>query len=164
MLKDMQQSIRHVDDYAINEQTLFIQPYRDIEYSTKVMEPNTTYLVKQTPLQLVQSACLANGSSYDGRRLYSLYSLGIKSKPPIMISEGLAIIAAPTLSPSNPNCEWFFSRHVVSCIAEKQEGKVGTQIMFRDRTSIFLDISHSQFLNALDKAHRCQAFLQNFDY
>ncbi|MFK3936234.1 competence protein ComK [Alkalihalobacillus sp. NPDC078783] len=158
-----QSIIHYSDDYGIGPQTLLIKPNHDIEYSTKIMEPNRTYYVKQTPLQLIETACLSNGSSYDGRSKFSVASLGIKSKPPILISESQAIIAAPTHSPSNPKCQWFFPRHIVSSDGNVQEGKDGTQVIFRDRTKIFLEISHSQFLHALTKAHRCQAFLQNFN-
>ncbi|MEN0644965.1 competence protein ComK [Alkalicoccobacillus gibsonii] len=152
----------YVDDYAISSKTLLIKPQYDMEYSAVVMEEDSTYHVSQTPLQLIKTACLTNGSSYDGRSKFSVASLGIKSKPPILISEGLGIIAAPTHSPSNPKCEWFFSRHVVAIDETMQEGKNGTQVTFRDRTKVFFHISHNQFLHALTKAHRCQAFLQNF--
>ncbi|MEK4566452.1 competence protein ComK [Alkalihalobacillus sp. FSL R5-0424] len=154
--------IQHADDYEITQDTLLIKPFYDIEFSSVIMESNQTYYVKQTPLQLIKQACLTNGSSFDGRSTFSVSSLGIKSKPPILISESQAIIAAPTHSPSNPRCEWFFSRHVVAIDETSQEGKNGTQVTFRDRTKVFFEISHNQFLGALTKAHRCQAFLQNF--
>ena len=58
MYNNEHKDIHYVDEYDINSETLSMQPNRDIEYVTIVKEANTTYLVKKTPRQLLEAACL----------------------------------------------------------------------------------------------------------
>ncbi|MDQ0207004.1 competence protein ComK [Alkalicoccobacillus murimartini] len=156
-----QEDIHYVDEYDINSETLSMQPNRDIEYVTIVKEENTTYLVKKTPRQLLEAACLLNGSSYLGRIEYIRKLLGLRNKVPVLISERQSIIAGPTHSPTHPDCVWFFASHVLTSRSCKKHGKNGTLITFRDHSSLFVDISVSQFTSALNKARICQGMLNH---
>src|SRR5699024_12209027 len=82
--------------YIINKETVAILPAKQIEYHAVVTEGNQTVFVRQTPLELVKAACLANWCTYEGRRQAVMHHTGFKQKVPIPISINHEIFAFPT--------------------------------------------------------------------
>ena len=151
-----------VSDYEINAETLMMTPNHDVDFHTKVLEPRFEYFVKKTPMELLKQACLYNGSTYDGRVMFARTQLGQRNKVPVLISERLAIIASPTHSPANPYCNWIFTAHVSESKTFNMAEKIGTLVIFKDRSCSFLDLPTTQFKSLTNKALMCQGLLRQY--
>ncbi|WP_407270049.1 competence protein ComK [Radiobacillus sp. PE A8.2] len=99
-------------NYAITISTMALCPARHIDYDTIVYERDRTLYVKKTPLQLIKSACIDYGASYDGRRAAVTHKLNFRKKVPIPISISYNIYAFPTQSAKHYDCTWIFFSHV----------------------------------------------------
>ncbi|TSB48579.1 competence protein ComK [Alkalicoccobacillus porphyridii] len=154
--------IRYVPDYDINEKTLLILPHKDIEYESKVFEPNIEYYVKRKPLELLEQSCLDNGSNLQGRIDFVRSRLGQRNKVPVLIKENQPVVASPTHSPKNPECQWIFTTHISDSKQYKNSGKNGTLVTFKDRSMIFLNIPKSQFSIMVNRAHMCHGLMRYF--
>ena len=71
-----------LESYEINRHTLALFPARHIDYETIVLQDHYEWYVRQTPLEIIQRACLEGGSSYDGRRKAVIHFTGAKKKVP----------------------------------------------------------------------------------
>ncbi|WP_077623203.1 competence protein ComK [Sediminibacillus massiliensis] len=131
-----------LNHYEINEKTLALLPAAHIDYATIVLEGDKTFHISQTPLQLIKTACLEAGASYDGRRKAVMYQTGSKRKTPIPINPGKHIYAFPTQSPSLFSCAWIFYHHILSIkpLANKPTEK--SMIIFDNGIKLPLQESH----------------------
>ena len=81
-------------EYIINENTLFIEKNSILEQIFICEEDNKLYL-DSSILNIIDSSCLAYGSSYKGRKEYSKKCIRITSKIPIIIKEKPLLIFMP---------------------------------------------------------------------
>jgi len=101
--------------YEITQDTVAIITAQHIDYATIVLESDRQLYVNKRPLQLIKSACLDGGASYDGRRQAVIHQIGMQkkwNKVPIPISPLEWIYAFPTHAPNYEHCYWIFYRHV----------------------------------------------------
>ncbi|MDT8863006.1 competence protein ComK [Alkalihalobacillus sp. MEB130] len=103
-----------VNEYLINKGTMLIEPTFDEfgQLHSFVTEEYTSYLVKKSPLTVVDDSCFYYGSSFHGRLDASEKITGDLSKIPICISEANRIFFFPLESPHNNWCHWVSHYHV----------------------------------------------------
>ncbi len=140
-----------IDDFVINPLTLAILP---MEYEGKLyskvyqLDEETELFVPFKPLDLIKSACITYGSSYEGRKDASRYLIGITHKIPISIDPTNSIYFFPTNSPDKSTCGWIAYDHV------KTYSKVDTSntlVTFHNNVSIVIPISRYSFDNQIKR-------------
>ncbi|MFB4163897.1 competence protein ComK [Alteribacillus sp. JSM 102045] len=123
-----------VDHYEINSSTMALLSVAHTDYNGIALEAHQKVFVRKTPIQLIKSACLDSGSSYEGRRMAVTYQTGSKQKVPIPVDPLHHIFAFPTHSPRAFECNWIFYHHVSSIQAYRspQEPSIKSIITFKN--------------------------------
>jgi competence protein ComK len=143
--------------YKINERTLALIPARQMDYATIAYEHNKQYFVKETPIQLVKTACLEYGSTYQGRRDAVVYHTGYKRKVPIPISISKIIYSFPTHAPTDFECIWIFPSHVQSVIHHPTPKKKPKSIVqFKNGQQLQLNISSYMINKQMERTSVCR--------
>ncbi|MBB5174552.1 competence protein ComK [Texcoconibacillus texcoconensis] len=142
------------DQYDINCETMSLLTAKSTDYDSIVLESDRTLYVRQTPLQLIESACLRGGSSYDGRRIAVMHETGAQRKVPIPINRLENIYAFPTHSPKNFNCHWLFSAHIHK-MTPNPKNKKQCLITFTNNEKITLDVSPSVIEKQMHRTSYC---------
>ena len=139
--------------YQINEKTIALCPAKEIDYDTIVLEQEATYRVSKTPMQLIKDACIANWSTYEGKRQAVIHHTNFRHKVPIPINLEKNIYTFPTHSPSEFECHWIFFNH----IARIQQTKHPSQclITFKNKQQIPLPISAYVFKKQYERTMSC---------
>ena len=70
-------------DYDINAGTLAIIPLD--EDSTKIVEVDNEFVVRENSMKIIDNSCMYFGSSYDGRLAGTKNMIGVNYKAPIVI-------------------------------------------------------------------------------
>ena len=99
-----------MESYEINKDTVALVPKDDNK--TIVYETDDSFVVDETPLQIMEESCEYFGSSFEGRQTGTLKMLGYTHKVPIIVEESKDLIFFPTLSPKNEGCSWISYNHV----------------------------------------------------
>lgn len=143
-------------DYEINSDTLVVMPIN--KNSTKVIEQEDEYYIKNNTLSILEHSCEYFGSSYEGRKEGTRKLLGISHKSPIIVEESRQIIFFPTESPDNVNCSWInlglIDRYYKS-------GNKKSSIQFKNGEIIDLDISIGSLTNQIMRATRLKYLLED---
>lgn len=144
--------------YIIKESCKALLPINHMNYQTIVDTTTEKFYVKKTPFEIIKESCLQYFSSYEGRREAVKYMTGYTHKSPIPISTTLHIYAFPTLSPSHPDCIWFFSHHIkkIEELTDKYTSDYRTIVHFRDGSTLKTDISSYILKNQLKRAIYCK--------
>ncbi|MFB4163918.1 competence protein ComK [Alteribacillus sp. JSM 102045] len=123
-----------VDYYEINPSTMALLPAAHMDYEVIALEEHQKLFVRKTSIQLIQSACLDGGSTYEGRRMAVTHQTGSKQKVPIPVNPLHQIFAFPTHSPRVLECNWIFYHHVHSIQAHRspQEPSIQSIITFKN--------------------------------
>src|SRR5690625_4827044 len=130
-----------VENYKITKGTIAILPAKQIEFSSYLLERESTKRVKKTPLQIIQQACLDHDwCDFEGRRKAVAYHTGFKQKIPIPISLHKGIIAFPTHAIKAFECCWIFVDHILK-IEKQKEDKRKSIIHFRNRHPVIINVS-----------------------
>ena len=93
--------------YYINRGTCAIIPIEN--EMSEVVELDTSFVVKKTPIEIIDESCRYFGSSYKGRNDGAKIMLGMNYKLPILIEEFNNLIFFPTSSPRFGHCILFVS-------------------------------------------------------
>lgn len=139
--------------YQTNEQTIALCPVKEMDYDTLVIEKHETYKVKKTPLQLIKKACIANWSTYEGKRQAVIHHTNFRHKVPIPIDLEKNIFAFPTHSPSAFECHWIFFSHIAHIHKTEQPNQ--TLITFKNKKQLSLSISHYIFKKQYERTLAC---------
>ena len=142
------------ESYEINQHTLALLPARHIDYETIVLQNHDEWYVRQTPLEIIQRACLEGGSSYDGRRKAVIHFTGAKKKVPIPINPWKNIYAFPTHSPHLFECSWIFQPHIRN-ISPSPKDPQTTVITFYNGKKIEIPISHYSMKQQMLRTATC---------
>src|SRR5690625_186720 len=131
------------ETYLINNQTVALCPAKEINYETIVIEQNTTFKVNKSPLDLIKDACIANWSTYEGKRQAVIHHTNFRQKVPIPINIEQNIFTFPTHAPTDFECYWLFFNHIGNIKGTKQLNQ--TRITFKNNQHIILPISQYIF-------------------
>lgn len=145
-------------DYLINPRTRILLPAKEIEYDTIIYEQDKQIFVKKTAMQLIETACLRYGSTYDGRRRATVNRTNFKRMVPIPISISRDIYAFPTHSPTDYDCAWIFSNHVQAYkrIPPTKHASEKSMIIFNDNLELSLDVSTHTIKKQKERAELCK--------
>lgn len=143
-----------LDCYEVNVNTLAIIPID--QKISKVIESENTYLVNKKTSEIIDDSCKFFGSSYSGRHEGTKNLIGINYKSPIVIEETNDIIFFPTSSPRFYDCSWLSLNNIKNF--EKSDNKC--KIIFKNNTSILLDISLGSIQNQILRATLLESVLR----
>lgn len=142
-------------DYDINAGTLAIIPLD--EDSTKIVEVDNEFVVKENSMKIIDNSCRYFGSSYDGRLAGTKNMIGVNYKAPIVIEDSKSIIFFPLSSPRSDECFWISFKNVESY--EKVPDQNKTIVKFTSGLTLTLPISHFSFSNQLLRSSRLENVL-----
>lgn len=151
-----------LEHYSINKKTIAILPAYQIEYESIVMEVEQTYYVKQSPFQLIQTNCLLNGASYDGRRAAVNFLTGYSRLVPIPINLSDDIYVFPTHSPQNDKCSWIFFNHIRQI--QKSKNKNESIIHFKNNEQLTVDVSYHILSKQNFRVFMCRQYLLDIPF
>lgn len=133
-------------DYEINSATLAIIPID--ENTSKIYEEEEEYIIQKSSNSIIKYNCEFYGSSYEGRCIGTKALTGIKTKYPIIIEESRNIIFFPTSSTRTKQSSWI----ALNKIDKYEQIKEKSQILFRNKNKIDLDISYYSLENQIIRA------------
>lgn len=116
--------------------------------STRVLEEKEEYVIPRSPSKMIDSACKFFGSSLRGRQDGTKGICGITHKAPISIDPASGMYFFPTTSPTNSKCSWIAHSHIDQ--VNQGPGRQ-TEIIFKNKKSIFVDISFGSMLNQVQR-------------
>lgn len=93
-----------MEKYEINKETLAVVGVN--KNSTKILEKENEYYVRDIAYDVMEHSCNYFGSSYSGRVEGSKKMIGSNYKLPIIVEESEEIIFFPIITPDNPKCIW----------------------------------------------------------
>lgn len=145
-----------MEKYLINNNTLMIIPF--LNGKSKVIEKYITYIINQSPLDIIDKSCKSYGSSYFGRCDSTYFMTGVKYKCPIIISEVNEIIMFPTSSAKKQECIW------INYNAIKNYYSVSTncvELLLINDAKYQLEISSRIISNQIFKSSRLDSILKS---
>jgi competence protein ComK len=143
---------RYHDDYEISKETMAIFWLAHESLNSKIIDLSGEYTSRQTPNELIRTACLDGGSTYEGRKKAVVYHTGIGQKIPIPISIVLNLYAFPTHSPSQLENVWIFYHHVKDIVKVQDR----SMVVFKNNTKLELDISFFVLKKQMERTAYCQ--------
>ncbi|MGP4039025.1 competence protein ComK [Gracilibacillus sp. D59] len=146
-----------IDYYKITNKTMAILPAFHMDYSSKIIEVDTTKYFTESPLQIIKSNCLVGGAAYEGRKKAVTHHLPFHQKTPIPINISYGIYAFPTKSPKNINCSWLFF-HSIEKIITKNESVV---IEFKNGQELQVGDSVYTLQKQYDRTGMCKVIFEN---
>jgi competence protein ComK len=148
-----------LEDYEITQKTMALLSAAHLDYWTIVLEPDQQLYIHKKPLQLIKTACLKGGSTYEGRRTAVHYLTQSKNKVPIPINPLEHFYAFPTHSPNQFHCNWIFYHHVKSMTPCKKSNE--TIITFKNSQELTLPVSHYTLEKQLYRTATCMLRFSN---
>lgn len=147
-----------LDNYIINEETVLLTgEYDDFgNLWTRVIEGKKTFLVRMSPIQLINKTLLRLGSNFQAARQSSKDLLGEIHMYPIKINATLGIWLFPTKSFNKPDCVWFSLIHIGKTRAV---GIRKTEIMLSYGHSFCLGMRENAFNNKRHKAQELRELI-----
>src|SRR5699024_4528915 len=134
-------------NYKINEDTNIIIPAKHINYDSIVLEGDTVYPVRQTPLEIVKYTAKCNGYDFESRKKSCDTYFDYAYKLPISLSDAMLLIAFPTRGIDHFDCIWIIERNVKEIM---KQGGVST-IIFNNNQSVTVDIGLNILKNQYKK-------------
>lgn len=143
-----------LDNYEINSGTLAIIPID--EFSSKILEEETEYVVKQSATKIIDNSCRFFGSSLKGRSEGTKSLIGGNYKLPVVVEESREIIFFPTSSPKLNECIWISLNN----LSDYQKLDDNSVIKFKNGSILSVDISHYSLENQVLRASRLENVLR----
>ena len=144
-----------MEQYDINMGTLAIIPID--EDSTRIIEVDNDFIVKENSLKIIDNSCKFFGSSYKGRLEGTKNMIGVNYKAPIVIEDSKNIIFFPISSPRLHECFWISFKNIESYHKVLESNK--TLVKFNCGYTLELPISHFSFSNQLLRSSRLENVL-----
>ncbi|KGA98671.1 hypothetical protein AJ85_00275 [Alkalihalobacillus alcalophilus ATCC 27647 = CGMCC 1.3604] len=140
--------------YEPTNETLYIRPSFSIDHEAYVKEMQQNYKIKQPPNQIIHTACLDGGASYDGRKSAVIHNTGIQSKIPIPINPNQNLYAFPTHSPQSVDNIWIFF-HNVYIYKKHPTDSTQSIIQFVNRETLTVPISFATLERQMHRTAYC---------
>lgn len=100
--------------YVTTDKTSIIIPVQHIEYSSLVLEPESVYHVRQTPLEIIEHSCEMDCTTYAGRRTFIKRWTNYQYKLPALTHKQNMDIFVPTKSANQFDCIWINPNKVIN--------------------------------------------------
>ncbi|WP_456276464.1 competence protein ComK [Bacillus sp. AK128] len=137
--------------YEISSTTLAIVPAYHPTYGSRIIDLQGEYYCKETPIKLIEHACLEGGASLEGRKKALRHLKSFHQCPPIPINPLEDIYAFPTISPESYDCNWIFYEHIHYLTPQLQS----TIITFRNQQTLEVPISIAVMKKQLSRTESC---------
>ena len=141
--------------YEINEKTCALIPISADK--TKIYEFDSTFIVNENALKILNNSCLKYGSSYTGRAASTKYAIGYTHKAPICINEHTITIFFPTKSPRLNDCAWICYNNIYICSRVEKK----CSITFKNKNTVLLNSSFISIQNQMFRSSRLEYYLKN---
>lgn len=100
--------MKNYEEPPIDRDVLFLESFYETERRSRITTKDGVRYSRDSPLVLIDKACMLFASTYEGRVKATRHNLKQHKKTTLLISEdGLA--AYPTKSPSQLDCVWIFN-------------------------------------------------------
>ena len=141
--------------YEINDSTLAIIPFE--EGSTRIIEKDDEYIVKETPYEVMEHSCKYFGSSLEGRMLGSKDILGSIYKTPVIVEESQKLIFFPTEAIQSDSVGWLSYKNIKN--VEKHNKK--SKVIFNNGDFIVIDCPYFSIKNQIFRCNMLEAVSNN---
>lgn len=140
-----------LDQYIINPKTVVIIPKFDElgRLCSSVIEGDQTFLVKQTPKQIIEQSIQYYGHTLKGAIEGAREALGNVSAAPVKVSGKLGMYWFPHKSSTHDDCVWFAIDHINNFFAASKDT---TKVILSDGHDITIDINYSRFEKQVSRA------------
>lgn len=143
-----------MNNYIINSNTVALIPIKS--KITRVIELESSFLINENSMKIIENSCKYFGSSYLGRHIGTKNLTGINYKSPIIIEETKNMIFFPTISPRDINCSWLSLKHINNYI--NKNGKI--EVIFENGDKWDFNISFGSFDNQYLRATKLESILR----
>ncbi|MBM6618656.1 competence protein ComK [Bacillus suaedaesalsae] len=143
--------MKELKHYEISPTTLAILPAYHATYASKILDLQGEFYCKETPMKLIEHACLEGGSSLEGRRKALRHKLSFHQYPPIPINPLEDIYAFPTCSPESYECIWLFYEHILHLQPHHQS----TIVTFHNHQTLEVHISIAVMKKQMSRTESC---------
>ncbi|QHE53709.1 competence protein ComK [Pontibacillus sp. HMF3514] len=138
--------------------TMAIARMKDEYYGARIMdEIEGEILVKEIPLELIQSLCKTYLCTYEGLRRATALVLGYEKKTPILIHSEEGIYTCPTLSPYAEDCIWLFPRHIKKL---EKINSTETKVIFKNNNYITVPVSLHTLEKQIQRTAYCAFYMK----
>lgn len=137
-----------MEKYEINKGTLAVIGVN--KNSTKIVEEDKEYYIKDIAYEVMEHSCQYFGSSYNGRVEGSKKMIGSNYKLPVIVEESNELIFFPISSPENLKCIWISLKGYDS--VKEENGK--TYIYLKNGKKIISSASRNSVENQVLRASR----------
>ncbi len=137
-----------MEKYEINNETLAVIGV-DSD-TTKVVEKENVYYIKDSAYEIMEHSCQYFGSSYTGRVDGSKKMIGFSYKLPIIVEESSSLIFFPISSPDLPKCTWVS----LNWYDHVEVDEYNTYICLKNGEKILTPVSKNSIENQVLRASR----------
>lgn len=148
-------------DYLIHPETMALIPSRQITCETLILEKEKEVYVNSSAFHLIQTSCLENYSTYEGRKQAMIYHTSFKRKVPILI--GPNQIMFPTHAVNHIDCSWISSQHIYDITPHSPDSK-SSIVLFMNGTEITLPVSTYILKSQMQRAEYCRQIIDKHDF
>ncbi|MFK4998641.1 competence protein ComK [Bacillus sp. N9] len=147
------------EDYIIKPRTAALIPKFDTLGNplTQVIEETNSFLVKSSPLEVIERSINYYGNDYDGARKASKLILGGVDMAPVQICGDLDMYWFPSHSPSKEHCIWFALAQIRDIMFQS---KSETKVLLTYGHTITVVMGTKRFRKKIHLARELQTTLQ----
>lgn len=140
--------------YYINRGTCAIVPIEND--MSEVFELDNSFIVKKTPIEIIDESCRYFGSSYKGRNEGSKRLLGMNYKLPVLIEEFNNLIFFPTSSPRFGHCIWISLNNIKNYVKVNTNSK----LIFNSDRELLIKNSYYSLENQIFRASMLDSIIR----
>lgn len=145
------------DSYLINDETLALEPFFIGKIRTKIIMIDGIRYSEESPIRLLEKACLRYGSTKQGRIDAVKEKMNYMHRTPLIITP-FSVGALPTVSSENLSCVWIFNHPFT--IEELEKGKSAVKLL--NGEIIIVPVSKHSLLNQKNKLHSALNMFKKF--
>lgn len=140
--------------YRINKNTIALLPSREIDFDTIVLEKDRKLKVKKTSIELLNTACMEDWTTYEGRRKAIIHHTSFQRKVPILVDIRSENYFLPTHSPTSIYNKWFSYQHIAK-VKENTSHPNKTDIIFLNGIELCVNVSHHLIDRQMQRTFEC---------
>lgn len=145
------------DSFLIDDEVLAIEPFFIGEMRSKITRIDGIYYSKESPISLLEKACLRYGSTTEGRVNAVKEKMSYMHKTPLIVIP-FSVGAFPTVSSENLSCVWIFNHPFK--VEELEKGKSAVTLL--NGKTIIVPVSKHSLSNQQNKLHSALNMFEKF--
>lgn len=146
------------ESYLLDEKVLSLEHYFLGKYKSKITRIDGVRLSKESPISLLEKACLRYGATMEGRIDAVKEKMEYMHRTPFIIIP-FSVGAFPTISSESLFCAWIFNHPFV--IEELEKGK--SKVTLANGETIFVPVSKHSLLNQKKKLHSALDMFKKYE-